>query len=118
MEDVEISSEDIPGWLVASEGGVTVALDINITDELKKEGIARDVVNRVQNMRKDMGLDVQDKIKISVEKKDELINSALLANKEYICNETQALSLDLLEKVIGGSEVELDEFVLNLKIEK
>lgn len=69
LEDVDISSEDIPGWSVASENGVTVALDITITEELKKEGIARDVVNRVQNMRKDMGLEVQDKIKITIQKK-------------------------------------------------
>src|SRR5690606_33911149 len=84
-EDVEIKFEDIPGWIVASEGNITIALDVTITDELKKEGIARDVVNRVQNLRKDMGLEVQDKIRITVQKKDELIDGALMANKEYIC---------------------------------
>ena len=117
LEDVEISSEDIPGWLVASESGVTVALDITITDELKKEGIARDIVNRVQNLRKDMGLEVQDKIKITVQKKDELIDGALIANKEYICNETQALSLDLKDKVSDGKVIEMDDQELILKIE-
>ena len=116
-EDVEISSEDIPGWLVASEDGITVALDVNITDELKKEGIARDIVNRVQNLRKDMGLEVQDKIKIQVQKKDELIDGALIANKEYICRETQAVSLDLLESVRGGKTIEMDDLELILKIE-
>jgi isoleucyl-tRNA synthetase len=68
LDDVLISSEDIAGWSVASENGLTVALDITLTDELKREGIARDFVNRVQNMRKDMGLEVLDKISIEVEK--------------------------------------------------
>ncbi|GAL83875.1 isoleucyl-tRNA synthetase [Sporocytophaga myxococcoides] len=117
LEDVEISSEDIPGWSVASENGVTVALDITITEELKKEGIARDVVNRVQNMRKDMGLEVQDKIKITIQKKDELIDNALLANKEYICSETQALSLVLTENLKDGKLVDMDEHQLVMKIE-
>ena len=117
LEDVEISSEDIPGWLVASEGGVTVALDINISEDLKKEGIARDMVNRVQNMRKDMGLDVMDKIKITVQKKNELIDAALTSNKEYICSETQALSLTLADTLQDGKTVDMDEFELLLKIE-
>ncbi len=117
LEDVEISSEDIPGWLVATEGGVTVALDITINEELKKEGIARDMVNRVQNLRKDMGLDVMDKIKITVQKKNELIDAALTANKEYICSETQALSLTLSDTVSDGRTIDMDEFELMLKIE-
>ena len=117
LEDVEILSEDIPGWLVASEGGVTVALDITINDDLKKEGIAREMVNRVQNLRKDMGLDVMDKIKITVQKKNELIDAALTANNEYICNETQALSLKLEDTIKDGKTVEMDEFELLLNIE-
>jgi isoleucyl-tRNA synthetase len=117
MEDVEISFEDIPGWIVASEGNLTVALDINITDELKKEGIARDVVNRVQNLRKDMGLEIQDKIKITVKKMGDLVDAALLTNKEYICRETQALSLELKDEVAGGSTVDMDEHQLIMKIE-
>jgi isoleucyl-tRNA synthetase len=116
LEDVEISSEDIPGWIVASENGLTVALDITITDDLRKEGISRDVVNRVQNLRKDMGLEVQDKIKIDVQLSSTLVNAALEANKEYICAETQALELNLVENVEGASAVEMDEFMLNLKI--
>jgi isoleucyl-tRNA synthetase len=117
LEDIEIGFEDIPGWSVATEGNVTVALDITITDDLKKEGIARDVVNRVQNLRKDMGLEVQDKIRITVQKKDELIDAALLVNKEYICSETQALSLDLADKVTDGKVVDMDDQELILKIE-
>lgn len=117
LEDVEISYQDIPGWSVATEGRVTVALDITITDELKKEGIARDLVNRVQNLRKDMGLEVQDKIKINIEKNTDLVNAALEANKEYICQETQALSLVITDKVADGSLLEMDEHKLTVKIE-
>ncbi len=117
MEDVEIVSEDIPGWLVANEGSLTVALDINITEELRQEGIARDIVNRVQNLRKDMGLEVQDKIHIKVEKNQELINQALEANQEYICQETQALSLSMLEDLPEGHFLELDDIKLKVRIE-
>jgi isoleucyl-tRNA synthetase len=116
VEDILISSEDIPGWAVAAEGGITVALDINITDDLKKEGIARDFVNRVQNLRKDMGLEVLDKINIEVEKDGEVVSSALTAFKDYISTETQALSLELKENVSGASEVDMDEFMLKVKI--
>lgn len=116
VEDVLISSEDIPGWSVASEGGVTVALDITITDELRKEGIARDFVNRIQNLRKDMGLEVLDKIRIEVEKDGEVVTDALNAFKEYISTETQALSLELKEKVVEATEVDMDEFMLKVKI--
>lgn len=117
LEDVEISSEDIPGWTVASEGKLTVALDITLTDDLKKEGIARDIVNRVQNLRKDMGLAVQDKIRINIEKNTELINAALEANMEYICQETQALSLDVTEVITDGQTLEIDEHKVIVKIE-
>ncbi|MCG8318919.1 MAG: isoleucine--tRNA ligase [Cytophagales bacterium] len=117
IDDVEIMSEDIPGWLVASDGGLTVALDVHITEDLKKEGIARDLVNRVQNLRKDMGLAVQDKIMISIAKNEALINDALLANKEYICRETQALSLDIKEDLVDGKLLEMDELKLLVKID-
>jgi len=118
LEDVLISSEDIPGWSVASEGGLTVALDITLTDELKREGIARDFVNRVQNLRKEMGLAVLDKISIEVEKNGETISSALTEHKEYIRTETQALSLELKESVSDPKEVDMDEFVLKVAIRK
>jgi isoleucyl-tRNA synthetase len=116
LDDVLISSEDIPGWAVASENGLTVALDITLTDELKREGIARDFVNRVQNLRKDMGLAVLDKIVIEVEKNGEAVSSALTEHKEYIRTETQALTLELKEQVVNATEVEMDEFMLKLKI--
>jgi isoleucyl-tRNA synthetase len=116
LEDVLISSEDIPGWAVANEAGVTVALDINITEDLKREGVARDFVNRVQNLRKDMGLEVLDKINIEVERDGEVVTSALTIFKDYISTETQALTLELKENVAGAAEVDMDEFMLKIKI--
>jgi isoleucyl-tRNA synthetase len=116
LEDVLISSEDIPGWAVANEGGITVALDIKVTDDLKREGIARDFVNRVQNLRKDMGLEVLDKIGIEVERDGETVTAALTEFKEYIRVETQALSLELIDTLAGASEVDMDEFILKVKI--
>ena len=124
LEDVLISSEDIPGWAVASEAGITVALDITLTEELKKEGIARDFVNRIQNLRKDMGLEVLDKIMIEVEKnarlpdgRDERVTSALKDYKEYISSETQALTMELKDKLTDATEMEVDEFTLRVRVE-
>lgn len=116
LEDVEISSEDIPGWSVASEGKVTVALDITLDDALRQEGLARDVVNRVQNLRKDMGLDVQDKINIRVVAGESLVDTALKNNGDYICQETQALSLELVKTIENGHSVEIDEWNLQVEI--
>jgi isoleucyl-tRNA synthetase len=93
-----------------------VALDISITEELRAEGIARDFVNRVQNLRKDSGMDVQDKINITVAKNEDLINAALLANKDYICEETQALSLNIIDMVSSAEAVEIDEWTIHLKV--
>lgn len=115
-EDVDVSFQDIPGWSVATEGPVTVALDITITDELKQEGIARDLVNRIQNQRKEMGLEVQDKIKIEIEKNNDLINKSLENYKDYICAETQALHLKVADKLSGASSIEVDDAVIQLKI--
>ena len=117
LEDVEVSYQDIPGWSVATSGGVTVALDITITEDLRKEGIARDVVNRVQNLRKDMGLDVQDKISILVEETDGLIQEALRVNREYICQETQANALEFSKQLTDPVLLEIDDFQLKVKIE-
>jgi isoleucyl-tRNA synthetase len=118
LEDVLISSEDIPGWAVAVEGGITVALDITITDELKREGIARDFVNRVQNLRKDMGMEVLDKISIKVEINHQIATASLKEFKDYICTETQSLSLEFKDNVTEAVEVDMDEFVLRVKIGK
>lgn len=116
LEDVEISSEDIPGWSVASEGKVTVALDITLDDALRQEGLARDVVNRVQNLRKDMGLDVQDKINIRIVESDAFVDTGLKNNSDYICQETQALNLELVKTVNDGRSVEIDELTLEIEI--
>ena len=92
INDFEILAQDIPGWLVSTEGGLTVALDITITDELKSEGIARELVNRVQNLRKDSGLEVTDKIRLTVECASE-IQAAIAQNEEYVCNEVLATEI-------------------------
>jgi len=97
-EDVEITSEDVPGWLVSTMGGITVALDINITEELKEEGIARDLVNRIQNLRKEKNLEVTDKILLQI-KSDNLIDSAINNNLNYICSETLATSLEIKQEI-------------------
>jgi len=118
VDDVIISSEDIPGWSVATEGGVTVALDINVTEDLKQEGVARDFVNRIQNLRKETGLEVLDKILIQVEGHDELATIALTRFKDYIRTETQALALEFAEKIAEATPVDMDEMMLNVRITK
>ena len=118
VDDVIISSEDIPGWSVATEGGVTVALDINVTEDLKQEGVARDFVNRIQNLRKETGLEVLDKIVIQVEGHDELATAALTRFRDYIRTETQALALEFAEKITDATPVDMDEMMLNVRITK
>ena len=108
-QEVEITSQDIPGWLVASDNGITVALDITISDELKKEGIARELVNRIQNIRKDSGFEVTDKIKVKIQTVAE-IAEAIQANLEYIKTETLTKELQILDTVEGGEEIEFDGF--------
>ena len=107
LTDVEISTEDIPGWLVQSEGGITVALDIVLSDDLKEEGMAREFVNRIQNLRKESGLEVTDKIHIRILKHNE-INQAINNNKNYICSETLAGQLDLVEGLGQDKGVSVD----------
>jgi isoleucyl-tRNA synthetase len=116
LSDVEILTEDIPGWLVAVEGGITVALDINISEELKQEGIARDFVNRVQNLRKESGFEVTDKIEILLENTNEEVSKAVENFNSYISTEVQALKLEITEAVSDAVEVEMDEIKLKLKI--
>jgi isoleucyl-tRNA synthetase len=117
IEDVEITSQDIEGWLVANSGGITVALDITISDELRKEGIARELVNRIQNLRKDSGYDVTDKITVSVEK-NEKINQAILDNQDYIKSETLTKELILLDRVENGTIIEFDDIKTMILISK
>jgi len=107
LEDVEIMSEDIPGWLVANEGKLTVALDIEVTEELREEGIAREFVNRIQNLRKDSGFDVTDKIKLSIQK-NESLNKAVEKHADYIGAQTLAIEVILVEKCNDSTAVTVD----------
>ncbi len=116
LEDVEISSEDIPGWLVASEDGLTVALDITITDELRKEGISRDVVNRLQNLRKDTGLEVQDKINVKYNSTSELLISSVTQFADYIKKETQSHNLKFVDNISEGTVIDIDGIELTVEI--
>ncbi|MEO1254096.1 MAG: isoleucine--tRNA ligase, partial [Bacteroidota bacterium] len=116
LDDVEITSQDIPGWMVASENGLTVALDVTISDELKKEGLSRDMVNRIQNQRKDKGLEVQDKIKVVYQTSDELMQAALDDFAEYIKTETQALTLES-GTPSNGDQFDIDGIAIDVQIE-
>ncbi|WP_209331312.1 isoleucine--tRNA ligase [Lunatimonas salinarum] len=118
LEEVLISSEDIPGWSVATERGLTVALDVTVTEELKQEGIARELVNRVQNLRKDLGLEVQDKIRIQLQRLNNEVDTAIQLFSSYIQTETQAIELVFVDKLTDGIRLELDDFELTLIIEK
>ena len=118
LEDVEISSQDIPGWLVASEDGLTVALDINLTEALKKEGLSRDVVNRVQNLRKDQGLEVQDKIEVVFWTQNIQMQEAISDNMEYIMRETQAIKINESISELEGQLLDIDgtTLIIQLKV--
>ena len=117
LEDFEIASKDIEGWLVASENGLTVALDIQISEDLKKEGIARELVNRIQNLRKDSGLEVSDRIHIFIQNQTD-INQTVEIYKDYICNEVLADSLSIENEVKNGIEIEFDNINTVLSITK
>ncbi|MVO09717.1 isoleucine--tRNA ligase [Flavobacterium sp. TP390] len=107
-EDVEISSQDIPGWLVANSNGITVALDITIDDQLRNEGVARELVNRIQNIRKDSGFEVTDKIKVHIQN-NAVIEQSVLENETYIKSETLTEELIFMPKIDNGIEIEFDE---------
>ena len=117
LEDVEISAKDIPGWTVASEGKTTIALDITITDELKGEGIAREFVNRVQNLRKDKGFELTDRISISLEMKNPFIKE-ILNNQAYISAEVLADEINAIEYLTNADEIEIDDVRFLVEIEK
>ena len=116
-EDVEISSQDIPGWLVANANGITVALDITISPELKQEGIARELVNRIQNIRKDSGFEVTDKIKVQIGRSGEL-EQAIMNNESYIKDETLTEELNFVDNLETGTEIEFDEIKTKILILK
>ena len=115
--DVEIFSEDIPGWLVANEGKLTVALEVTVTDDLKREGIARELVNRIQNIRKSSGFEITDKISIVLSKNPNT-DDAVNEYNTYICNQVLANSLTLADEVADGTELNFDDFSLYVKVTK
>ena len=117
VEDVEILAEDVPGWQVTNLGALTVALDITITEDLKQEGISRELVNRIQNLRKDQGFEVTDKIRVQV-KNHPYISEALKNNLSYICAEILADSLELVNELNEGEMVSIDEHNLMILINK
>jgi isoleucyl-tRNA synthetase len=116
-DDVEILSEDIPGWLVANNGSITIALDVTITEELKKEGIAREFVNRIQNIRKTSGFEITDKILVMIEKSDN-VNAAVADFKDYIASQVLANDITLVDKVANPTELDFDEFKVNIEVKK
>jgi isoleucyl-tRNA synthetase len=116
-EDVEITSEDMPGWLVASEGKLTVALDVTVTEALRREGIARELVNRIQNLRKDSGFDVTDKITVTLQQHP-VLAAAVADFKAFIASQTLAVAVELAEEVTGGVAVEIDETPLQVAVRK
>ena len=117
FSDVDITSQDIEGWLVANSGPLTVALDVTIDDELKKEGIARELVNRIQNLRKESGLEVTDQIELKIQK-DGFVEEAIASNEHYLKSETLTAELVLEEKIEGGTEISFDEVNTKLLIKK
>ncbi|PXV63135.1 isoleucyl-tRNA synthetase [Dysgonomonas alginatilytica] len=116
LADVEIISEDIEGWLVANEGRLTVALDITITDDLRKEGVARELVNRIQNIRKSNGFDIVDRIKVKLSDSQEISN-AVKEYYDYIAGQVLADEISL-EDTVDGIEIDMDDFVLNISVDK
>jgi len=114
-EDVEIITEDMPGWLVANNGILTIALDIELTDELIEEGIARELINRIQNLRKSSGLEITDRISVAIEDRDE-IHNAVLHCSEYIASQVLATSLELTAKCQEPTAVEMDGYNVNIQI--
>lgn len=116
-EDVEIITEDMPGWLVANNGVLTIALDIELTEALVEEGVARELVNRIQNLRKSSGLEITDRIEVSIERREEVVGAVSHCN-EYIASQVLATSLTLADGLTDGTEVEMDGYKLHIVIRK
>ena len=116
-EDVDIITEDMPGWLVANNGVITIALDIELTPALIEEGIARELINRIQNLRKSSGLEITDRITVQLENREEIAAAVKNCN-EYIASQVLATSLVLVEGLTGGTVLEMDGYNVNCVIEK
>jgi isoleucyl-tRNA synthetase len=119
LDDVEIISEDIPGWQVANDGKLTVALDITVSDDLRYEGIAREFVNRIQNIRKENGFDVTDKITVLIED-NEFVHEAVTRHAAYIGSQTLATIVNIVSKLTNHntSDIEIDEVAVRVMVEK
>jgi isoleucyl-tRNA synthetase len=118
LDEVEIRTQDLPGWLVATDGPLTVALDVTLTEELRQEGLARELVNRLQNLRKDSGLEVQDRIQVTLADSAPAELQAAVQNfGGYIREEVQALRLDFVPEVAGGAVLEFDDFSVPAKVD-
>jgi isoleucyl-tRNA synthetase len=118
LDEVEIRTQDLPGWLVATDGPLTVALDVTLTEELRQEGLARELVNRLQNLRKDTGLEVQDRISVHLAASAPTeLQVAVASFGDYIREEVQAQRLDFVPEVIGGAVLEFDDFQVPAKVE-
>ena len=116
-EDVEILTEDMPGWLVANEGLLTIALDIEVTEQLMQEGLARELINRIQNLRKSSGLEITDRIDVLIQKEDN-INNAVQNFSEYIASQVLAQSLNLVDNVDTATELDFEDFKVYINIKK
>jgi isoleucyl-tRNA synthetase len=117
LEDVEIVAEDIPGWQVTNLGNLTVALDVTITEELKQEGLSRELINRIQNLRKELNFEVTDRITVSLQNHN-LIANAVASNKTYICSEILADDINFLENIEHANKVTIDDVELHILISK
>jgi isoleucyl-tRNA synthetase len=117
LTDVEVTSEDLPGWLVAVKGTVTVALDVTITADLLNEGNAREFVNRIQKLRKESGFELTDRILVEVAGAGELEKS-ITAFKTYICSEILADELIFQPEINGGTEIDVNELLIHVKVSK
>jgi isoleucyl-tRNA synthetase len=117
IDEVEINSEDIPGWTVANKGILTVALDVTVTPELEAEGNAREFVNRVQKIRKDSGFELTDRVKVGVNASGQLKDS-LARFKDYICAEILADKLEFVPEIQAGTEIEINDVSLNVIVSK
>ena len=117
LDDVEIFNQDIQGWEVANEGKLTVALEVTITDELRKEGMARELVNRIQNIRKSSGFEITDRINVELSK-NPISDGAVQEYNTYICNQVLANSLKMLDNVEDATELEFDDFKLYVNVKR
>ena len=117
LTDVEIATEDMPGWLVANEGTLTIALDVTVTEELRQEGIARELVNRIQNIRKSNGYEITDKIEVEIERLD-AINDAVTNYAEYIGGQVLANEIRLVDTLANATDLDFEDYIVKVKVEK